>query len=93
MSDKDGTHGGPITGFPAPGLTPQNRYVTGYNEEGKSVFLRSDNGDHGAIMVEGAAAQNIIYSTKESPVDVNGEDDIKFAQANKVCDSILEHSK
>lgn len=74
----------PLTSFPASGLPSQNRYIVGHNDEGKSVFLVSDKGDHSATMVEGAAAQNIPYSTSSNPVDFANDQDIKFAQENKV---------
>ncbi|KAI9046243.1 cupin domain-containing protein [Aspergillus affinis] len=77
------SQGGPVTGFPAPGLPDQNRYIVGHNPEGQSVFLVSDKGDHGAIMVEGAAAQNIPYSTPSNPVDLTDDQDVKFAMENK----------
>lgn len=79
---------GPITSFPAPGLPDQHRHIVGHNAEGKSVFLVSDKGDHGAIMVQGAAAQSIPYSTNSTPVDLEGDQDIKFAQENKVCSTL-----
>lgn len=85
--------GGPITAFPAPGLPDQNRYIIGHNTQGKSVFLVSDKGDHGAVMVQGAATQNIPYSTNSNAVDLAGDQDIKFAQENKVCLTLHPTSK
>lgn len=78
------SQGGPVVSFPAPGLPDQNRHIIGHNDEGKSVFLMSDNGDHAAVMVEGAAAQNIPYSTNCTPVDLDDDKDIKFARENNV---------
>lgn len=82
---------GPLTSFPATGLPAQNRYIVGHNDEGKSVFLVSDKGDHSATMVEGAAAQNIPYSTNSNPVDFADDQDIKFARENKVFQKPLPH--
>jgi hypothetical protein len=79
------TMSGPITGFPAEGLRNPKRLVTGHDEEGKAVFLKKDGGDHQAVMVEGIAAQNVIYSTQGFPVDLNGDKDIKWAQEVRVC--------
>ena len=76
---------GPVTGFPAEGLHVPQRYITGHNAEGKSVFLSDDNGDHQAIMVAGAAAQSIMYSASKVPVDMNNNTDIKWAKENQVC--------
>lgn len=82
------TMSGPITGFPAEGLRTPKRLVTGYDDAGKAVFLKTDGGDHQAVMVEGIAAQNVIYSTQGFPVDLNGEEDVKWAHENKVMSFI-----
>lgn len=86
------SQGGPVTGFPAPGLPEQNRYIVGHNPDGQSIFLISDKGDHSSVMVQGAAAQNIPYSTQTNPVDLTDDQDVKFAMENKVlitCSSCL----
>ncbi|KAH6656005.1 hypothetical protein BKA67DRAFT_515779 [Truncatella angustata] len=74
------TTSGDITGFPAPGLRDPFRYVTGHDGSGNSIFVQTDHGDHRAIMVEGAAAQAIFYSTGENPVEVNGNTDMEFVK-------------
>ncbi|OQE10141.1 hypothetical protein PENFLA_c090G05285 [Penicillium flavigenum] len=71
-------------GFPAPGLRPTQRLITGNKEEdGKGHFLVTDNGDHHRVMGENQAVANIIYSTNENPVDLNDDKDIKYAQENE----------
>ena len=72
-------------GFPAPGLRKTQRLITGHNAEGKGVFLATDHGDHHRIMGEGQAVANILYSTKENPVDLNGDLDVAWAKENEVC--------
>ncbi|KFA67228.1 hypothetical protein S40285_06292 [Stachybotrys chlorohalonatus IBT 40285] len=67
------------SGFPAPGLRQINRHITGHNDDGKSVFLSTDNGDHHRIMGEKQAVANILYSTQETPVQLNGNVDIEKA--------------
>ncbi|KAK0634888.1 hypothetical protein B0T17DRAFT_586555 [Bombardia bombarda] len=59
------------------------RHITGHDDEGKSVFLSTDCGDHHRIMGEQQAVANILYSTVETPVDVNGDADIKQARENE----------
>ncbi|KAI1499774.1 hypothetical protein F5X99DRAFT_388573 [Biscogniauxia marginata] len=76
-----GTSVGYITNlFPAPGLRQMTRHITGHNEDGKSVFLSADNGDHYRIMGEKQAVANILYSTRETPVELNGDVDIEKAR-------------
>lgn len=70
--------------FPAPGLRQIFRHITGFNDKGESVFLHSDHGDHYRLMVEKQAVANIIYSTRETPVDLNGNVDIQKAKAEEV---------
>ncbi|KAK4992375.1 hypothetical protein LTR50_001133 [Elasticomyces elasticus] len=70
-------------GFPAPGLSKIVRYITGHNAEGKSVFLSKDCGDHHRVMGKQQAVANIIYSTNQTPVELNGNVDIKFAAENE----------
>jgi len=77
---------GPITRFPAEGLSEPQRYIVSFDQNGKSVFLPTDNGDHQSIMVAGAAAQSIMYSIESVPADMNGEADVRFAKKNKVYD-------
>ncbi|KGO73179.1 hypothetical protein PITC_003660 [Penicillium italicum] len=64
-------------GFPAPGLQPIQRLVTGNKEEdGKGYFLVTDTGDHHRVMGQNQAVANVIYSTHENPIDLNEEKDI-----------------
>ncbi|TRX91637.1 hypothetical protein FHL15_007419 [Xylaria flabelliformis] len=72
-----------VGGFPAPGLRRTVRHITGHDDNGKSVFLKVDCGDHHRIMGNNQAIANILYSTKETPVDVNGDVDIKYAAENE----------
>jgi hypothetical protein len=72
------------TGFPAPGLRRTVRHITGYDDQGKSVFLGTDCGDHHRIIGDQQALANIIWSTRETPVDINGNVDIKHAKENEV---------
>ncbi|TVY83917.1 hypothetical protein LSUE1_G001016 [Lachnellula suecica] len=68
--------------FPAPGLRRTVRNITGHDAEGKEVFLSTDSGDHHTIMGEEQAVANILYSTHETPVELNGDVDIKYAKNN-----------
>ncbi|KAI0096908.1 hypothetical protein GGR51DRAFT_489053 [Nemania sp. FL0031] len=67
-------------GFPAPGLRETHRHITGFDEHGKSIFIVSDSGDHHRVMGEGEALANIMYSTRETPVDINEEADLAKAR-------------
>ncbi|KAI1377700.1 hypothetical protein F4677DRAFT_45320 [Hypoxylon crocopeplum] len=71
------------TGWPAPGLRRTVRHITGHNAEGKGIFLSTDCGDHHRIMGNQQALANIIYSTKETPVEINGDADVKYAKENE----------
>lgn len=75
---------GPFSEFPGKGLPDVKRYITTHNAEGEGVFLPSDNGDHQALMANGRGAQNILYTTQGSAVELNGEVDIALARDNKV---------
>lgn len=72
------------TGFPAPGLPRTQRYITGHNAEGKGVFLSTDSGDHFRPMGADQAIANILYSTHETPANLNDDADIKYAKENEV---------
>ncbi|RYP29949.1 hypothetical protein DL767_006482 [Monosporascus sp. MG133] len=76
-------HGYIAQGFPAPGLRRTVRHITGHDAEGKAVFLSTDCGDHHLIMGEQQALSNILYSTHETPVNINGDADIKYAKENE----------
>lgn len=76
---------GPIKDFPAPGLYHARRFITSNNEQGQGVFVVDDHGDHHRNMVNGRGLANIIYSTKENPVDLDGDADIAYARDNEVC--------
>lgn len=71
--------------FPAPGLRQIFRHITGFNDQGESVFLHSDHGDHYRLMVEKQAVANILYSTRETPADLNDNVDIVKAKSEEVC--------
>lgn len=75
---------GYVSSFPAPGLRQMFRHITGHNEKGESVFLSSDHGDHHRIMGEQQAVANILYSTQETPVEMNGNADLEKARAQEV---------
>ncbi|RYO91777.1 hypothetical protein DL766_002415 [Monosporascus sp. MC13-8B] len=64
-------------GFPAPVLTRIQRHITGHDGPGKSVFLRTNDGDQHRVTREKQAVANIIYSTLETPVVLNGDVDIR----------------
>ncbi|CAH0003354.1 unnamed protein product [Clonostachys byssicola] len=72
------------TEWPAPGLRRNVRHITGHNEDGKAVFLATDCGDHHTMIGNQQALANIIYSTKETPVDLGGDADLKYAKENIV---------
>lgn len=79
---------GSITnGFPAPGLTRIQRHITGHDDQGKSVFLSTDEGEHHRVMGEKQAVANIIYSTQETPVELNEDVDIEKAKELEVWSS------
>jgi hypothetical protein len=75
---------GYVDSFPAPGLRQIFRHITGHNDEGKSIFLSSDHGSHHRVMGEQQAVANILYSTQETPVELNGNVDIEKAAAEEV---------
>ncbi|KAJ6092584.1 hypothetical protein N7486_007873 [Penicillium sp. IBT 16267x] len=83
MISKASSISGPITRFPADDLRHTKRLITTHNSKGKGVFLPDDDGDHHKIMLNGQAAANIIYSTRGAQVDLNNEQDIKFAKENE----------
>ncbi|ROT38912.1 cupin domain-containing protein [Sodiomyces alkalinus F11] len=65
-----------VGNFPAPGLRQIVRHITGNTSDGQSRFLISDHGEHYRYMVENQAVANILYSTRENPVDMNDNVDI-----------------
>lgn len=73
-----------VDNFPAPGLRQVVRHVTGNTGEGQARFLISDHGEHYRYMVDNRAVANIIYSTRETPVDLNGNVDIVKAREQEV---------
>ena len=81
------TSAGYVQTFPAPGLRRTVRLITTHNAEGKGIFLQTDCGDHHRIIGNEQALANIIYSTKETPVEMNGDVDLKFALENEVKSS------
>ncbi|KAF4627993.1 hypothetical protein G7Y89_g10158 [Cudoniella acicularis] len=66
----------------APGLRRTVRNITGHDPDGKAVFLSTDCGEHHTIMGEEQALSNILYSTHSTPVEINGDVDIKYAKEN-----------
>jgi hypothetical protein len=77
-------HGYIAQGFPAPGLRRTVRHITGHTADGKATFLSTDCGDHHLIMGEEQALSNIIYSTHQTPVNINDDADVKHAKENVV---------
>ncbi|KAL8666839.1 MAG: hypothetical protein Q9202_001079 [Teloschistes flavicans] len=75
--------GSVTTEWPVAGLSRVERHITGHNAEGKSVFVSSDCGDHHRVIGEKQAIGNIIYSTKETPIELNGDVDIKYAKESE----------
>ena len=59
-------------------------HITGHNAEGKSVFLSTDGGDHHHELVSQSAIANIIYSTNQHPVELNGDVGINYTHENEV---------
>ncbi|KAF2644243.1 NAD(P)-binding protein [Massarina eburnea CBS 473.64] len=59
------------------------RHITGLNEEGKAVFLGTDCGDHHRIIGNEQAIANILYSTNETPAELNGNVDLSYAKENE----------
>ncbi|KAI5861112.1 hypothetical protein GGS23DRAFT_576996 [Durotheca rogersii] len=68
-----------VSSFPAPGLRQIFRHITQNNAKGESQFLSSDHGEHYRRMVDNRAVANIIYSTRENPVDLNNNIDVQKA--------------
>ncbi|EED21263.1 conserved hypothetical protein [Talaromyces stipitatus ATCC 10500] len=77
------TSAGYVKTFPAPGLRRNVRIITGHNAEGKGIFVSTDDGDHHRVIGNDQALANIIYSTKETPVELNGDADLKYATENE----------
>lgn len=75
------------TPHPVQGLPRVVRHITGHNDEGKSVFLSTDIGDHHRELVKKSGLANILYSTNQHPVELNGDVDIKYARENEVTSS------
>ncbi|KAI1807184.1 hypothetical protein F4811DRAFT_550139 [Daldinia bambusicola] len=65
-----------VQSFPAPGLRQTVRHITENNVKGESRSLSSDHGEHYRFRVEHQAVASIIYSTRENPVDLNGNVDM-----------------
>ena len=86
------TSAGYVQAFPAPGLRRNIRIITGHNAEGKGVFLSTDCGDHHRIIGNEQAIANIIYSTNETPVEMSGDVDLKYAKENEVWNETIRSS-
>ncbi|KAK4222716.1 hypothetical protein QBC38DRAFT_489175 [Podospora fimiseda] len=72
-----------LTTFPAPGLRASRRFITSHNAQGKGVFVVDDTGDHHRVLASGKGIGNIIYSTCETPVDMNDDKDLTYARDNE----------
>ncbi|KAF4125702.1 Cupin domain [Geosmithia morbida] len=77
------TSAGYVQTFPAPGLRRTVRHITGHNDKGEGIFMTTDCGEHHRIIGNEQALANIIYSTKETPVDMAGDADLKYAKENE----------
>ena len=75
------------SGYPAPGLRKTQRLITGHGDDGKGHFIVTDAGDHHRVMGEKQAVAVIPYSTKETPVELNGDVDVEYARDNEVRSS------
>ncbi len=84
MADSIWTTDGPITKFPADDLRPSKRFITGHNSKGQGIFIGDDDGDHHKVMARGRGVANIIYSTKENPVELGDDVDVAYAKENEV---------
>lgn len=58
---------------------PTRRHVDAY-----CSCDQTDHGDHRDPMLGGAAAQNIMYSSRGNPVELTDNVDVDFAKENKV---------
>lgn len=74
------------TVHPVQGLPRVVRHITANDAQDNSVFLSTDVGDHHRELVNKSAIANILYSTNQVPVDLNGDLDVKYAQQNDVSD-------
>ncbi|CAJ2508341.1 Uu.00g133670.m01.CDS01 [Anthostomella pinea] len=83
LTEPDVPAKGYVQSFPAPGLRQIFRHITGHDGKGDSVFLRSDQGDHHRIMGDQQAVANILYSTQETPAELNGDVDIEKASSQE----------
>ena len=75
------------TAHPVQGLPRVVRHITGHDAAGRSVFLSTDVGDHHRELGDKSAIANILYSTSEHPVELNGDADVTYARENEVCSS------
>ena len=80
-----GGEGTVTTEWPVAGLSRVMRHITGHNEEGQSVFMSSDCGDHHRVIGDKQAIGNIIYSTNSTPIELTDDADLKHAKENEVC--------
>ena len=93
MAEKPYSEDNPAVGyvqtpFPVVGLPRVVRHMTGHDAQGRSVFLSTDDGDHHRELADKSAIANIIYSTYETPIELNGDVDIKKARETEVCDPL-----
>ncbi|KAL8942496.1 MAG: hypothetical protein Q9216_001640 [Gyalolechia sp. 2 TL-2023] len=60
------------------------RHATGRNAEGKSVFLSTDDDDHGhRELMNKSTIASINHSTYQHPVELNGNVDTEYTQENE----------
>jgi hypothetical protein len=87
VSDLLTTSAGYVSTFPAPGLRRTVRHITGHNAEGKGIFLSTDDGAHHRVIGNEQAIANILYSTNETPAELNNDVDLKYAKETEVSES------
>ncbi|CAN8106527.1 unnamed protein product [Discula destructiva] len=68
---------------PAHRLTSVVRHITTTNAQGDSVFLPTDIGDHRLELFNQSAVANILYCTKQVPVDLDDEVDVDYVRKTK----------
>lgn len=92
VKDSPWADDGPITKFPADGLRHARRFITGHNTKGQGVFVGDDDGAHHKVMARGRGVANIIYSTKENPVELSDDVDIDYAKSTEVSNPLQSKS-
>src|SRR5436190_1959421 len=67
-------HGGPLNDLP-----PINRFITGHDQDGKSVILKRDTPPW-AHYSSGQTGYKVLYTTDTFPVDFHDDKDVKKHQ-------------